>query len=436
MRSAQLILFGCAFLAIAASTGAQTTASRTPGSKSAPDSGTKKETEAESELQKALNSAGNDRAALVRNLKDYLRRFPDAPRKAAIDRALVEACQQLRDDDCALDYSEQLIALQPDDSEMMLLAVAILQRRGDDASLVRASGYVSRVLDRVQKSTAGERPDRASVREWQEHRDSVLSQLFVLRGQIEKSQHAYDPAIKDLEMSYSLRPNAVAAESLGEIAELQKDLARAIQEYSLAFVLPESGPAGNVDRGEVRLKLGNVWKQTHGSEQGLGEQILTTYDYLRPTAVNESPAVRNRDVHDPFGFVLRHVDGTPLFLAPLRGKTLVLNFWATWCGPCHILEPIFAQVAKNYSGDPNILFFALNTDDDESLVAPFLAREKWNVPIAFADGLDDLLKVETLPTVLIIDHKGKIVYRVGGFAPDTFSEELTTAIQSAMTPGK
>jgi thiol-disulfide isomerase/thioredoxin len=114
----------------------------------------------------------------------------------------------------------------------------------------------------------------------------------------------------------------------------------------------------------------------------------------------------------------------------------VLNFWATWCGPCHILEPIFAQVAKNYSGDPNILFFALNTDDDESLVAPFLAREKWNVPIAFADGLDDLLKVETLPTVLIIDHKGKIVYRVGGFAPDTFSEELTTAIQSAMTPGK
>ena len=73
---------------------------------------------------------------------------------------------------------------------MMLTSPLQLQCCGDYASsLVRASGYVSRVLDRVQKSTAGERPDRASLREWQEHRDSVLSQLFVLRGQIEKSQH-------------------------------------------------------------------------------------------------------------------------------------------------------------------------------------------------------------------------------------------------------
>lgn len=415
---------------------AQSSSSTSPSSKATPDVSGKKSADAESELQKALNSAGNDRAALVRNLKDYLRRFPDAPRKPAIDRALVEACQQLRDDECALDYSEQLIAVQPDDSEMMLLAVTILQRRGDDASLIRASGYVSRVLDRVQKSTPGERPERASLAEWQDHRDTILSHLYALRGQIEKSQHSYEPAIKDLQMSYSLRANAVAAEALGEISEMQQDLARAIQEYSLAFVLPESGPAGKVDRTEIRMKLGNVWKQTHGSEQGLGEQILTTYDYLRPANTNDSPAARNKAASDPFSFVLRHVDGSPLFMAPLRGKTIVISFWATWCGPCHILEPIFGQVAKNYSGDPNIQFLAVNTDDDESLVAPFVAHEKWNVPVAFADGLDDLLKVETLPTVLIIDRKGKIVYRVSGFSPDTFSEELTTAIQSAMLPSK
>ena len=113
-----------------------------------------------------------------------------------------------------------------------------------------------------------------------------------------------------------------------------------------------------------------------------------------------------------------------------------MSFWATWCGPCHILEPMFAQAAKIYSGDPNLVFLALNVDDDQSLVAPFVAREKWSVPMAFADGLDDLLKVETLPTVLIIDRKGKIVYRVGEFSPETFSEELTTAIQSATSAGK
>jgi thiol-disulfide isomerase/thioredoxin len=433
MRAVKIIACGCAFFAATTCIRAQISTSKPPTSKSVANSDAKRDADAEAELQKALNSAGNDRAALVRNLKDYLRRFPEAPRRAAIDRALVEACQQLRDDDCALDYSEQLIAEHPDDSEMMLLAVSILQRKRDDASLTRAGGYVSRVLDRVQKSTPNERPERVSLQEWQDHRDTILSQLYALRGQIGKSQHLYDAAIKDLQMSYALRANAVAAEALGEIAEIQKDLGRAVQEYSLAFVLPESGPAGKVDRSEIRLKLGNVWKETHGSEQGLGEQILTTYDYLRPGAASDSPAARNSGAQDLYSFVLRRLDNTPLFIAPYRGKTIVLSFWATWCTPCHLLEPMFDQIAKNYTGDPNLFFFSINTDDDQTLVAPFLAREKWKVPVAFADGLDEFLKVETLPTVLIIDRKGKIVYRVGGFTPDTFSEELTTAIQATMS---
>jgi thiol-disulfide isomerase/thioredoxin len=433
MRAVHLIACGCAFFAATTSVCAQTSTSKPAASKSAANSDAKRDADAEAELQKALNSAGNDRAALVRNLRDYLRRFPEAPRRAAVDRALVEACQQLRDDDCALDYSEQLIAEHPDDSEMMLLAVSILQRKHDDASLIRASGYVSRVLDRIQKSTPNERPERVSLKEWQDHRDTILSQLYALRGQIGRSQRAYDAAIKDLQMSYALRANAVAAETLGEIAEIQKDLGRAVQEYSLAFVLPESGPAGKVNRGEIRMKLGNVWKQTHGNEQGLGEQILSTYDYLRPGSASDSPTIRNSGAQDLYSFVLRRLDNTPLFVAPYRGKTVVMSFWATWCTPCHILEPLFDQLAKNYSGDPNLFFFSINTDDDQSLVAPFVTREKWTVPVAFADGLDEFLKVETLPTVIIIDRKGKIVYRVGGFNPDTFSEELTTAIQTAMS---
>ena len=110
------------------------------------------------ELQKAIADAGNDRGALVRNLERYLQRFPDAPRKSGVYRALVEACEQLQDDACALKYSEQLIALRPDDSEIMMLAVGLLQKQGDDASLTRASGYVSRVLDRIDKTTAAEKP--------------------------------------------------------------------------------------------------------------------------------------------------------------------------------------------------------------------------------------------------------------------------------------
>jgi thiol-disulfide isomerase/thioredoxin len=386
------------------------------------------------ELQKAIADAGNDRGALVRNLERYLQRFPDAPRKGAVFRALVESCEQVQDDACALKYSEQLIALRPDDSEIMMLAVGLLQKLGDEDSLTRASGYVSRVLDRIDKSTAAEKPARVSLAEWQQHHDELRAALYNLRGQIEKSQHDEAAAEKDLRMSYSVRPNAVAAEQLGEIAEMRRDYATAAQEYVLAFALPEDGPVGKVNRREVRKRLGNVWRQLHGSEQGLGEAVLAQYDLLGavPALAAASPAAGNKNAKDAYAFVLRKLDGAAVPLAADRGKVLVLSFWATWCGPCRELEPQFVQVAKNYAGNSAIAFYAVNTDEDESLVGPFLAHEKWDVPVVYADGLDDFVKVESLPTVMILDRAGKITYRINGYPPEGFAENLTNAIQAAV----
>jgi thiol-disulfide isomerase/thioredoxin len=411
----------------------------TGGAKAPSDAISRKDADPETELQKTIADAGNDRGALVRNLERYLQRFPDAPRKAAVIRALVESCEQVQDDACALKYSEELIALRPDDSEIMMLAVGQLQKAGDEASLTRAAGYVSRVLDRIDKTTAAEKPPRVSLAEWQEHHDELRAALYNLRGQIEKSQHDDAAAEKDLRMSYSVRPNAVAAEQLGEIAELRRDYATAAQEYLLAFVLPEDGPVGKVNRREVRKRLGNVWRQLHGSELGLGEAALAQYDLLGAAAAAAasaaSPAAENKNAKDAYAFVLRKMDGSAVLLAPLRGKVLVLSFWATWCGPCRELEPQFVQVAKNYAGNADIVFYAVNTDEDETLVAPFLSHEKWDVPVVYADGLDDFVKVQSLPTVMILDRAGKITYRINGYPPEGFAENLTNAIQAAVGSG-
>jgi len=426
-----LLLFGV-FLGAAWCARGQSAAPPAGGAKAPSDAISKKDADPEMELQKTIADAGNDRGALVRNLERYLQRFPDAPRKAAVIRALVESCEQVQDDACALKYSEELIALRPDDSEIMMLAVGLLQKQGDEASLTRAAGYASRVLNRIDKTTAAEKPARVSLAEWQEHHDELRAALYNLRGQIEKSQHDDAAAEKDLRMSYSVRPNAVAAEQLGEIAEIRRDYATAAQEYLLAFVLPEDGPVGKVNRREVRKRLGNVWRQLHGNEQGLGEAVLAQYDLLGAAAATASPAAGNKNAKDAYAFVLRKMDGSAVPLAPLRGKVLVLSFWATWCGPCRELEPKFVQVAKNYAGNADIVFYAVNTDEDESLVAPFLSHEKWDVPAVYADGLDDFMKVQSLPTVLILDRSGKITYRINGYPPEGFAENLTNAIQAAV----
>ncbi len=434
MRSFRPVLCASLLLAFSLAAAAQESNPAAPPSKKSPDASAKKSPDPDAELQKALANAGNDSTAMVRNLEQYLQQFPDAPRKAAVYRALVEACQQTNDARCALDYSERLIAIRPDDSQMMLLAVNLLQQQGDDASLDHAAGYLTRILDRVEKTPPEERPAREPVTEWQDGQSQLRTALYYVRGQVEKSQHKYDDAAKDLHLSDSIRPNALAAKSLGEVAELRGDFGGAIEEYVQAFTLPESGPAGNVNRQDVLRELGNTWRQVHGSEQGLGDAILAAYGRaaLPSPAGRSTSAARNKDAKDVFAFLVRRLDGSPLPLESLKGKIMVLSFWATWCAPCRELEPIFNRVARTYAGNADVVFFAVSTDDDEAQVPAFVAREKWDVPVIYADGLGELLKADTLPTVLVLNRTGDVAYRTGGLRRDGFADALTAAIQTAL----
>lgn len=395
-----------------------------------PGQATKKVPDPEAELENAIEEAGNDRAALVRKLEAYLRRFPDAPRKVQVYRALVESSMQLRDSKRALEYAERVIALRPDDTEMMLFAVDLLERAGDEQSLARAAGYATRVLDRVEKPAEGKSP-RVSQVEWEAQQKAMQMSLYLIRGRLQMERREYDAAVADLETSYRLVPNAPAALHLGEIAELRRDYNRAIEHYVAAFVLPERHGL-TVDRAVVRRKLGNLWRLTHGSESGLGERLLEAYDRLGAEPKPPESAERNKGLSELYDFVLRRADAAPVKLAQWKGKVVVLNFWATWCLPCRELEPLFEQVGRQFEGKSDVVFLAVNGDEDETRVAPYIAREKMRSTVVFADGLDGLLDIKGLPTVIVLDRTGKIVYRAQGFASEGFVEGLTSAIERAL----
>lgn len=384
------------------------------------------------ELQTAVSSAGNDRAALVRNLQDYLRRFPDPPQKINIYRALVTACEETHDDACLLDFAAKFIALTPDDSQVSMLAVETLQKKGDDASLTLANAYITRVIDHTLNSFAFQRPERLSLAEWEDRHTQLLLSLYLVRGDIQKSLRHYDEAAKDYQSSLTTRPNPAAAEGLGDIFEMRNNLPAAIEQYLQAFVIPDVG-VKKVDRRRIRTKLGNVWQQVHNSPQGLGEAILAAYDRSAPTPP-ANPADRNRDAKDIYQFTLRHLDGTPLSFAPLKGKTVVLSFWATWCAPCRELEPRLGEIAKLHADDSNITFLGVNADEDEALVPTFVSEVKWELPLAFSDGLGKFLGVSALPTVIILDPTGKVVYNASGFPETGFKEAIESALGRASAP--
>jgi thiol-disulfide isomerase/thioredoxin len=387
----------------------------------------------EADLKATIEAAGNDRAAFVRNLEEYLKRFPDTGRKAEIYRALVEADVQLREPAKALDAAEHAIAVDPQDTSMMMLAANLLEEQGGDAALGRAIGYVSRVLERIEKTPVEDKPARDSEAEFHAQQRDAEMTLLLVRGKMQSERHAYDAAVTDLQASYKLKANPAAALQLGEIAELQKKTDEAIEQYLIAFVIPSMDSA-EVDRAEVRKKLGNMWQLAHGSQSGLGERILETYDRLNQQT-KSGDAEPNSGANEPYAFVLgRPGDSAPLKMSDERGKVVVLDFWATWCGPCREAEPLLDSVGQLFKGSSDIVFLALNSDDDRARVAPYLAKEKVSGTLVFADGLDTLLGVHALPTVLVLDRSGKIAYRSDGVDPNTFVASLTMAILDAVKP--
>jgi thiol-disulfide isomerase/thioredoxin len=309
-------------------------------------------------------------------------------------------------------------------------AVGLLERQGDTQSFTKAVGYVSRVIDQVEKLSPTDKPARVSLEEWRANQTHILVAVYLVRGRIEMLQNKYTPAKEDLKHSFSLAPTATAAEKLGQIAELEKDLATAIHYYALAFMVPEGNSSVSVDRAAIRKELGNVWRQAHGPEAGLGDTILAAYDGQAPGAsATKSPP--NKGVRDLYGFVVRKLPDGTLPFSSLKGDVVVMEFWATWCGPCREMEPLFAELYAQYGKKSGVTFLAVNDDEDETRVAPFVASTKLVAPVVFADGLDQFLGVDGLPTVLVAGRSGSIVYRVTGLDPDSFVSSLSAAIDKA-----
>src|SRR5437879_5863569 len=257
----------------------------------------------EEQLQQAFNNSGNDRVALVRNLEAFLKENPDSRQRPQVYRALVEACLKLRDNARAAAYAERIVALTPDDISMTILTIQLLERNGDEAALRRATTFATRVLDFVERSSSQPKAPKVSPEDWAAEKKRDRMSVLALRGRLQLKLKDTAAARKDFEESYSLLPGATAAELLGEMAEMKKDLNRAIEQYARAFALADSatGPAG---RHEIRQKLGNVWRLAHGSDVGLGEYLLLTFDEVSRASTPATPK-KNADARHPADFTLR-----------------------------------------------------------------------------------------------------------------------------------
>lgn len=105
---------------------------------------------------------------------------------------------------------------------------------------------------------------------------------------------------------------------------------------------------------------------------------------------------------------LRHLDGSPTTLAEHRGTPLVVNLWATWCGPCREEMPMLVQASHDMAG---VRFVFVDQGESSSAVRAFLQRERLapaHVLIDSANGLSQHYQAPGYPTTLFIDASGRL----------------------------
>lgn len=128
-------------------------------------------------------------------------------------------------------------------------------------------------------------------------------------------------------------------------------------------------------------------------------------------------AIKRQFTNEPAKeFELNAIDGRKIRLSDLKGKVIMLNFWATWCVPCVKEAPHVVKLYQKYKDQGlEILAISVDVESDRYKVALFAREHEYMFPVLFADGVEKLYDVPGYPTNVFIDRQGKIRYRDAGY---------------------
>ena len=156
------------------------------------------------------------------------------------------------------------------------------------------------------------------------------------------------------------------------------------------------------------------------------ELLLSLVVAAVAAAASPPPAQRT-----PFPSVnLRDRDGQTRPLAELLGEVTVLNFWATWCGPCRYELPELERLAAEFKGQP-LAVLAINVDSPRAAVEAFIANTDLLLPVYFMDARTQAsLGIDKVPFTVLLDGDGKVVRVYPGYSKEGMHDlrELVAAL--------
>lgn len=337
-------------------------------------------------------------------LESFLQRPMKPELRPVLFRLIVATCSEMGDVGAATFYGEEALAANPSDGPV-LLGLAAAYAADDTSDVDRGIKYAERAMDALDAAAkamgeGGEerlRPfagsllkdwgwmlyRRGDVREAEkklvEAADRRKDPTTYLRlGLVHKSMGALDAAKDDLAMALAL--------SSGENIEAQ----HAMQE----IITAEGGGKADVDAivQEKRSEIARMKKE----------------------AMAEQSRVKPEPAPD---FTVTTLSGAEIALADLRGSVVVLDFWATWCGPCRRELPLVQKTHEDFKGQ-NVTFLGISIDADTSLVRPYLEKNNLTLPVAASRDVGRAYGASSIPRLVVIDGRGQLRYIHSGYHPD------------------
>jgi thiol-disulfide isomerase/thioredoxin len=441
-RGARLLLTLFSLVAVAQTAFAQTLAITPTPAASAPSAPSDPAAE-QTDLNQAIAEANGSAIDVVRALERHLLKYPESPRRADIEASLYKTATDTNDRARIILYGERLLARQPANEMEILDRVGHALLISDDPESSRKAWvYARRYEVDIQAMRARTPEGHATAAQWADLSDRALARATVLNARAVGNLGNVEEAANQAKRSWIAFPTAESASEAGHWLEKLGHVAEAAGCYAEAATVEDARSPWS-ERDRYRKLATTLYIKLHGSADGLGDAFLQAWD-LSAAAVHDRIARYqaidpNYGLSDPFAFKLPAA-GTAatsppaaLEMANLKGKTVVVDFWATWCLPCISQHPLIENVRRHYAQSPDVGFLSLDADDDHTLVAPFLQKQNWQQRVYLEAGLAGVLNVTALPTILVIDPSGKVFTRMTGFNPDTFEHLLSARIDEART---
>ena len=265
------------------------------------------------------------------------------------------------------------------------------------------------------KNPKGEKPSLQRYSEWIKRKENLYATYADTYAMVLYRMGQYKKA-----MSYAREAQAITK---GESADHNMTFAllaeKTMKPRQYKPLIEQFVKDGKTNK-TINDVLKKLYVTSNGSEAGFDNYIagLEKEAYAKMLADLKKDMLNDATPR----FSLKDLSGNTVNIADLKGKTVVVDFWATWCGPCIASMPGMQKMVNKYKDDPNVKFLFVDTwqneDNESDLVKKFIADkgyEEFHVLMDLDDKVVSQFKVEGIPTKFIVGKDGNIKFKEIGF---------------------